>query len=131
MRSWLAQKFAQTATNQTIVTTAETAVQAITAPTMQSPDGSVLLEGACEVNPIGATTTSITVKVYRGAIGGTLVGQLSQENVTAAGTAQISIQVIDTPAVELANQTYTMSVTCNAATTNSTVTVASLAATVT
>jgi hypothetical protein len=115
----LSQVAYQTATAQTVVTTAETAVQ-VTGVVPSPPSGGqgVRIRVSIQLT-VGTAGTSLTVRVRQGnGLTGTIVGN-PQAIVVAAGIVATSVEYVDyAPPV---NGQYTATVTVGAATGNSTV----------
>lgn len=131
MRSWLAQKFGQALAVAGAVGGTEIVVATVNCPTMQSPDGSILLEGQINLTP-GAAATNATLRVRRGnGITGTQVGADATVAASSGVAVAIGNQVVDTPGSEQASQTYSLCLLVTGGTAAVTVALASLSASVT
>lgn len=131
MRSWLAQKFSQALAVAGAVGGTEIVVATVTAPTMQSPDGAILLEGQVNITP-GVAATAATLRIRRGnGITGTQVGADASQPASSAVAVSVGSQVVDTPGSEQASQTYSLCLLVTGGTAAVTVGLASLSASVT
>lgn len=121
--------FSYSAANQTVVTTAETVIATLSGINSRSVGNPINLNGFCVVT-LGASTTSIVLRVRQDSVTGTVVGASSSTSTAQATLATVAgaIEVQDNSAVEYSNKTYVMTVVCTAATANSTVVAATLAA---
>lgn len=119
-----------TATDTTLTTTAETVVATVTGVTTQGGGDRVRLRGWVQLLS-GAATTTVTLRVRRGSVTGTLVGEANPVTIptAAGGTDEYEIVTTDTPG-EVAGQSYVLTVTQASATGNGTASQASLEATV-
>lgn len=131
MRSWLAQKFSQALAVAGAIGGTEIVVATVTAPTMQSADGSILLEGQVNITP-GVSATAATLRIRRGnGITGTQVGADASQPASSAVAVSVGSQVVDTPGSEQASQTYSLCLLVTGGTAAVTVALASLSASVT
>lgn len=107
----------------TLTTTTETAIVSSPPVSYNMPGGEGNLVQGNIVAAIGAGATSYQWKVYQGVgIGGTLVKASGNINVTASTTVDIGFEALDSSALALNGTTaYTVSLTVNGATANSTV----------
>lgn len=109
----------------TLTTTAETAALTTNALPYNAPTAQGLLVSGSIAGATGASTTSVQVRVYRGATtGGTLLATY-QESAAASNFYSFGFSVLDTAPV--ASAVYTVSVQQVAATGNGTVTFCSIA----
>lgn len=116
--------------NTTITTTTETVAAVLSGVNMPGPGYSVKLLGQVQFTA-GTSTTAYTLKIYRGADAtGTLVGEGNPvtAGVAGAATCTASLDVTDSPAGELANQSYCVTVTQTGAAANGTILQADLRA---
>lgn len=108
-----------------LVTTAETVALASAVMPYNSPGGQGVLVSGCVTGATGASTTSVQVRVYRGADAtGTLIGLVLQESAAASSFYSNSWEILD--AAPGVNPKYAVTVQQVAASGNGTVTFASL-----
>lgn len=126
---WSITAFTYSAANQTIVTTAETVIATLSSINSRSVGVPINLNGFAVVT-LGASTTSLVLRVRQDSLTGSVVGASSSTSTAQATLATVAaaIEVQDASAVEYANKTYVLTAVCTAATANSTVVAATLAA---
>lgn len=115
-----------------IVTTTETVAATVVVPAVPGPGARIKLTGFAQVTA-GTATTALTMRIRRGTDAtGTLVGEGNpiQGGVAAGSTSEVVLEVTDTPAGEVAQQSYVVTVQQTAATANGSIVQASLRATV-
>lgn len=112
-----------------LVTTAETVVATLTGVSMQRAGQTIDLYGHVSVTT-GTATTSLVLRVRRGGVTGTLIGELETDTLAAAvgSTEDHDIHETETPTGELAGATYVLTVVQTAATANGSCVHASLRA---
>ena len=94
-----------------VITTAETLAAVSLNLTLPSGSGKALVSGRVTLT-VGASTTGVTLTIYRGAvIGGSIVGaQVNQTgNFTAGGTATFDVEYVD-PLANVGGAQYCLSV---------------------
>lgn len=111
----------QIATNQTVTTTAETVIGAITPFNVGNPAGEgVYLAG--DVNVLtGAGTTAVTLRIRNGSLTGAIVGNPQAFPQTASVEAQVGTAGLDPTALAGALVTYVLTYQATGATGNATV----------
>lgn len=92
-----------------------------------NPGATVVLEGNVDIST-GLSTTAVQLRVYRGGIGGVIVGESEPPAEGASVRVVVPIQVIDQPG-EVASQVYTLTALATSSTGASTCNFASLQAT--
>jgi hypothetical protein len=114
--------------SQTITTTTETVVATLSGLNTGIAQSRVAITGIVNIT-VGTGGTSVTLRVRRAAVSGTVVGVAISHTVTAGSTYSLAVQALDSPG-EVAGATYVVTVAVTAATGNSTVNYAHLEATV-
>lgn len=122
---WLRSQASVNQSNQTVVTTAETAIATLPGISLNDASESIYLRGSAIIT-IGTAGVTAELQVRRGnGITGSIVSVSKPVTVTAAAVAQLAVECIDTPG-HLAGGQYTLTVTVASASGNSTVALASL-----
>jgi len=114
--------------SQSVTTTTETAVATMSRLNVDRIQRRIQFNGLVNITP-GTGGTSVTLRVRRGSVGGTIVGVAQAQAVTAGSTYSIAINVTDEPG-EVAGAGYVLTVAVASATDNSTVNYAHLLAVV-
>lgn len=111
----------QIATNQTVTTTAETVIGAITPFNVGNPGGEgVYLAGDINVL-VGAGTTAVTLRVRSTSLTGAIIGNPQAIPQTASVEAQLGIAVLDPAGLAGSGITYVLTYQATGATGNATV----------
>ena len=111
------------------VTVAETVVAILENINPDSLAPEVTLEGSCGCT-LGATGTEVVIRIRRGTTtAGTLVGKAQASKPGASTPIALSIQELDKPTGEQAGLAYVLTIECPLASTNPSVTGATLTAT--
>jgi hypothetical protein len=115
-------------TGQAVTTTSETVVATLAGLNVDRIQRRVGFGGLVNIL-VGTGGTSVTVRVRRGSVSGAVVGVAQGQAVAAGSTYSIAVDALDEPG-EVAGATYVLTVAVAAATANSTVNYAHLAAVV-
>jgi hypothetical protein len=113
--------------SQTITTTTETVVATLGGLNTAPSQSRVAMTGIVNIT-VGTGGTSVTLRVRRASVSGTVVGVAMSHTVAAGSNYSLAVQALDSPG-EVAGATYVVTVAVTAATGNSTVNYAHLEAT--
>jgi hypothetical protein len=115
-----------------LVTTAETVVATLSTVSTNKPGQTVNLRGVFTLTT-GASTTALTIRVRADSLTGSVIGEAPVDALeAAAGSVEThDIYVEDSAPGEVQNKTYVLTVAQTAASTNGTVSSASLVADIT
>jgi len=132
MSTWTTIYDSPVTTDVPLVTTTETVVATVSGVNMPGPGRRINIAGWSQVTA-GTGTTGITIRVRRGTDAtGTLIGEGNPVTAGVANTqtSELDIETTDTPAGELANQSYVLTVQQVGASANGTMVQAKLTVTV-
>lgn len=109
-RAWSRRRRITVTGDVALVAAAETVIATLPGISTPAADTRIDLDGFAQITGL-AGTTSITLRVRRDGVAGTLVGEGNPITPVAANTVTAGINVQDNPAGDLASQVYVLTAT--------------------